>query len=221
MSMTLEYVDTIEEQKELYKRQKDLDLHIPESATIIGCGGVGAWVGLNLALIGVSTLYLVDYDKIEKHNLNRTPFKQSHIGDFKVTALANLIGERRNAEVIPITKKIEDPEVNLLFMDEIKESVIIDCKDNVDPLPNDLESNIIGGYDGLDISLHINPKPESIWGDEPTRYEITPSYVVPPQFLASMITLYLTTNDLWRERQQIKNTNMIEVFNQIMRGNNE
>lgn len=206
---------------ELYTRQSELSLTIPESATVIGCGGVGAWVGLNLALIGVSELYLIDFDKIEKHNLNRTPFKQSHIDLFKVNALADLINERRDIEVIPITKKIEDSEVNLLFMDKIEDSIIIDCKDNVEPLPNDLQSEIIGGYDGFDISLHIDPKSESIWGDEPTRYTVTPSYVVPPQFLANMITLYITTAELHREREQIRNTNMIEIFNQIMKGNNE
>lgn len=181
---------------DIYNRQKSLNLSVPESATVIGCGGVGSWVALDLALVGVKKLVLIDPDTVEDTNLNRTPFKLQHINQPKVNSIAEIIYERRSdTEVIALQKKFED--LNSIEYDLVKNTeIIVDCRDSSEPLPEEISKKvkIIGGYDGFKVTIHINPNYQNIWGDEPTTYTITPSFLVPPQFLACLIVLYICLN---------------------------
>lgn len=176
----------------IYDRQKELPLQIPHSATVIGVGGVGSWVALDLALVGVKKLVLVDPDTVEDTNLNRTPFKLSQIGEPKVQALMELVLERRdNIEIIPLQKWVE--KLSVTEKKQVKNTnVVIDCKDNSLPIEG-IKTPITGGYDGKQITLFISPDPKKIWGDEPVTYRTIPSYVVPPQFLASLIVNYIVS----------------------------
>jgi hypothetical protein len=198
----------------IYDRQKDLGLDIPKSVAVIGVGGVGSWVALDLALVGVKKLILVDHDIVEDTNLNRTPFCIKHIGQPKVVALSQLIIERRrDCQVIPIQKKYEDlNDVEKTFIEECQH--VIDCRDTIDP---PIRSPIVCGYDGFSITIHINPDYSKVWGDEPVRYTVTPSFVVPPQFLATLITLYLCCPEVRKEdKEVVVSTDIREVFNKIL-----
>ncbi|MBS1495096.1 MAG: ThiF family adenylyltransferase [Bacteroidetes bacterium] len=64
-------------------------------AIVAGLGGIGSWVALDLALIGVGSIFIFDNDKVEASNLNRTLFKESQIGKHKTKAVKELISERR------------------------------------------------------------------------------------------------------------------------------
>jgi len=168
---------------ELYTRQKTLKLDIPTNVAIIGVGGVGSWVAFNLALVGTKRLSLYDFDNLELSNLNRTPYKVSQIGMTKASALTELIKERRpDCEVLPFIKKINSKKDF-----ETDYDLIIDTRDT-SPMKGSI---MTGGYDGENISLHFNPNPDSIWGEGVTRYTVTPSYVVPPQLIANLITAYI------------------------------
>ena len=203
----------------LYERQDTLDLNPPTTVTVVGLGGVGIWVALNLALSGVKELFLVDFDNLEEHNLNRTPYKSSQIGSPKVIAAQDLINERRiDTLITPILSRIE--EIPEPFIEQIKNSVVIDCKDNSNALPYELKSKIIGGYDGMKMSLHINPSEDTVWGDTPTRYETVPSWLCPPQLIANFITYALCTGDL-PEDERVINTSMKQIFNNVIEVNND
>jgi len=182
---------------EIYSRQKDLNLNPPRSVAIIGVGGVGSWMALNLALVGSKKIVLVDHDEIEIHNLNRTPFKLQHVGCAKVIALSELIHERRNdVEVIALEKKIEEvDEVERIFFDDVE--CVVDCRDIKKPLPDFLAGRkvIALGYDGFRVTLHFNPNYDNLWG-QPVRYTVVPSFLVPPQLLANIVTLMLCTNTI-------------------------
>jgi len=205
----------------IYDRQKNLNLHIPNSVAVIGCGGVGSWVAVNMALTGVKKLILVDFDKVEEHNLNRTLFKQSQIGMLKTEALTQLVYERRkDIEVITINKRIED--CNEYELKEIEESdEIIDCRDTSEELPAGIESKarkITAGYDGFSITLHLNRQKGTVWGDSGhTRYTITPSWLVPPQFLAGLITLYLCNKDIQKNKEKIATFDIRNIFEYIFK----
>jgi len=199
----------------LYNRQKSLNLKIPDSVAVIGVGGVGSWVALNLALVGVKKLILVDHDTIEPHNLNRTPFKISNINMPKVLSIAEIIYERRqDIEIYPIQKKFEDLneyEQNLLKQCD----VIVDCRDTTNPpLPSDLQPKqvITAGYDGFNVTIHINPRYQSVWGEEQVTYTVTPSFLVPPQFLASLITLYIVCPEIHRSQEKISTFDIRKIF---------
>jgi len=206
---------------ELYNRQASLRLKIPKSACVIGCGGVGSWVAINLALTGVKKLVLVDHDKIEYHNLNRIPFTVSQVGIEKVNALLSFIALRRmDTEVVPIPKKIED--CNEIEMDIIKQcEVIIDCRDSISGLPEEIEKKakvITCGYDGYKVTIHINRNLDTVWGDEPVTYTITPSWLVPPQFLASIITLYVCVPSMQINTEKIFSFDMRDLIKILEKG---
>jgi len=205
----------------IYERQAPLNLKIPKSACVIGCGGVGSWVAINLALTGVKTLVLVDHDKVEYHNLNRTPFTITQVFDYKVNAIAYLIALRReDTEVIPIPKKIEecnDAEMDLISRCE----VIIDCRDSISGLPEEIEEKariITCGYDGYKVTIHINRNLDTVWGDEPVRYTVTPSWLVPPQFLASIITLYVCVPSMQINTEKIFSFDMRDLIKILEKG---
>ena len=200
---------------DLYNRQKSLNLKIPDSVAVIGVGGVGSWVALNLALVGVKKLVLVDHDTIEPHNLNRTPFKLSQIDQPKVLAISEIIYERRNdVEILPIQKKFED--LNDFELNQLKQcDVIVDCRDTTNPpLPSDLQPKqvITAGYDGFSVTIHINPRYQSVWGEEQVTYTITPSFLVPPQFLAALITLYIVCPEIHRNCERIQTFDIRKIF---------
>jgi tRNA A37 threonylcarbamoyladenosine dehydratase len=86
---------------EINNRQKNLVGDFSEhSAVVVGLGGIGNWVALDLALLGMGTLILYDNDKVEASNLNRTLFKLNHIGKSKVIAVKELISERRKDTIV-------------------------------------------------------------------------------------------------------------------------
>jgi len=202
---------------EIYDRQSTLNISPPKSVAVIGVGGVGAWVAFDLALTGVEKLIMIDSDIVKNHNLNRTPFRVDQIGTPKVLAVAELIAERRpQCTVIPIAKPVEtlsEYEVGLL-----RDAVIIDCRDTSGPLPHSLKSEIVGGYDGFSTTLHVNPSPDSVWGDGETTYTVTPSWLVPPQIIASLITMYICCKNYYMfDKEIIKTLDIRDLINIIMR----
>ena len=52
------------------------------SALVVGAGGIGNFVALNLALLGVGNIDIVDGDKIEDTNLNRQLLLYGRVGEF-------------------------------------------------------------------------------------------------------------------------------------------
>ncbi|MBS1515346.1 MAG: ThiF family adenylyltransferase [Bacteroidetes bacterium] len=95
-------------------------------AIVAGLGGIGSWVALDLALIGVGSILIYDIDKIEASNLNRTLFKESQIGEYKTDAVKELIAERRkDCLVLSFEEYFESEMLNKLDSVEY----FFDCTD--------------------------------------------------------------------------------------------
>jgi molybdopterin/thiamine biosynthesis adenylyltransferase len=178
--------------EELYKRQTELDLSIPEKVCIVGVGGIGSWVALNMGLIGVPEIFLIDYDLVELHNLNRTPFRTLDVALQKTTALSLIIGERRpDTKVRVINKRIE--ELSDFELMDLSNALILDCRDNLEEIPIKNNKVVKLGYDGLSVTMIFNPKYGKLWDLEPEdTYSVVPSFLAPTQFLATGITTLLT-----------------------------
>jgi molybdopterin/thiamine biosynthesis adenylyltransferase len=58
---------------------------------IIGVGGVGSWIALGLAQSGVKNFILCDPDTVKPHNLNRSLFYDSDIGELKTKVICNKV----------------------------------------------------------------------------------------------------------------------------------
>lgn len=177
----------------LYNRQSTLDLKLPDTIAVIGCGGGGSWVALFSALIGIKTIHLFDSDTIEESNRNRLPFSKESIGDLKTVETARLIESMRDTKVI-IHKEID---INNISPELLLCDVVFDCTDNYNVqkalfkycTKNEL-TYLKGGYNGNHITV-TSVIPE--WGEDEnvSGYEQppTPSYVIPAALSASLLVL--------------------------------
>ncbi len=96
---------------------------------VIGIGGLGCPLLTYLAMSGVGTLGIVDYDKVEISNLNRqTLFTINDIGKFKVYQAKNKIMKiNKELRVKVYKKKISSKNINSLIKDF---DIICDGTDN-------------------------------------------------------------------------------------------
>lgn len=76
-------------------RQESLNLTLPKAVAVVGCGGVGSWLALTLALAGVKCLWLFDHDVVSSSNLNRLPVLVTDEGKPKTEAIKFIITQLR------------------------------------------------------------------------------------------------------------------------------
>jgi len=224
-------------QNEIIDRQKTLNLNYYQDAIILGVGGIGSWVALNLALSGqINQLHIVDPDDIESSNLNRTPFRMCDIGVPKIDALKYLILERRVMDVdtyyqktdSELSKKLKDETgltsfinrtTDLAKMDD--KVVIVDCRDDVFEDFYDFPCKYYKiGYDGLEVTVDGNPRNTAVWG-RANSYRVTPSFVCPAQIAASLIVTDILTrikcddDEAAASYDVITNNNPFDLFGRI------
>ena len=177
----------------LYDRQSSLALTSYPFAIVLGLGGIGSWVALNLALSGkVQQLHLVDPDIVEDSNLNRTPFRMCDIGYPKVDAVKFIILERRPMVVKAYPIKTDDDMAKQMRQDidelyPIENGLIIDCRDDIyrDFYEYPCKYYKVG-YDGTELTIDGNPKDTPVWG-EADGYRVTPSFICPSQLAANLV----------------------------------
>lgn len=85
---------------------------------ILGAGGIGSNVAVNLVRSGISNLKIADFDRIDLSNLNRQFYFHDQIGRPKVEVLReNLVRIVPDLEIEIIDKKIEKNNIKDLFDD--------------------------------------------------------------------------------------------------------
>lgn len=176
---------------EMWKRQRELGLDVPESVAVIGVGGIGSWVAYFFARLGVKRLIIADADEIELHNLNRTPFRTYQVGMKKVEALAEIIYDfRDDIEIETIDGYITDHDERVESAD-----IVIDTRDNTRILP--VRTDFKLNYDGTIVSVYVKPSPDDLDFGEDAGYTTTPSYVVAPVIASAIVTHIVAKMD-WR-----------------------
>ena len=85
-------------------------LRVPPAVSVVGTGGVGAWIALFASIAGVRRLILFDPGVVDGKDLSRSPFKQQHLGMPKVTALQSLILELRPDAKVETYARGYEPE---------------------------------------------------------------------------------------------------------------
>jgi len=79
---------------------------------VLGVGGLGGWVALNLACVGIGEMLLIDFDKVELSNLNRQVlYGEADIGRFKAEAAADRLAQFNSSiELEPRVQKLDSEE---------------------------------------------------------------------------------------------------------------
>lgn len=177
---------------EIYDRQSGIGSFSDSSAIIIGLGGIGSWIALDLALLGVGTLILIDPDKLESSNLNRTLFRLDQVGSYKTLAIKELIAERRPDTIVLTFEETFYPQL----LEKYKVDFIFDATDNLATrsLISTQFSKTVStpyckcGYDGFQATLTINDFDSGRWGEDGS-YTAVPSFFGTPQILSALAVI--------------------------------
>ena len=202
-------------QQEIGNRQETIPLIKYDHAIVVGVGGIGSWVALNLALSGqITKLHIIDPDIVESSNLNRTPFRICDIGNPKVDALKYIILERRMMEIYTYQKRTDDTLLKKLKHDFgldrnsfpisqiIDSAVIVDCRDDVYEDMYDFPFKYYKlGADGLSATLDGNPRNTAVWG-QANGYRVTPSFICPSQLIANLAVTDILTEKITPEEMK-------------------
>ena len=201
--------------EDINNRQKGLIGDFSEtSAVVVGLGGIGNWVALDLALLGMGTLILYDNDKVEASNLNRTLFKLSHINKPKVSAVKELISERRKDTLVIVHQELFTVE-HLKKLEGI--DFIFDCSDSTklkDSIAQ-LKSKpryVKLGYNGFECTISIDDFESGRWGSD-SSYTITPSFFAPPQILSALGIIELLL--IKKQVSKTVNLNVKKILTQL------
>lgn len=96
--------------------------------TVVGAGATGSYAAIYAAQMGFQKITLVDPDRVEMSNLNRTPYSLEHVGMRKVDALADLLKEK----VPGVRVKVFKRPVESLRWERVKSDILLSCLDVVD-----------------------------------------------------------------------------------------
>ncbi|HEX7245373.1 MAG TPA: ThiF family adenylyltransferase [Solirubrobacterales bacterium] len=96
---------------------------------VLGVGGLGGWVALNLACVGIGEMLLIDFDRVELSNLNRQVlYGENDIGRFKAEAAADRLAQFNSSiRLEPRVQKLDSEEAVAEAIDGY--DVVIDAAD--------------------------------------------------------------------------------------------
>jgi molybdopterin/thiamine biosynthesis adenylyltransferase len=114
-------------QIQLWGEERQNNLQKKEIA-IIGCGGLGCSLGIALGSSGIGKIHLIDFDKVEIHNIHRQiAFTKEEIGKYKCEALSEAISSR--CDYVTVKPFIGDFEA--FSQTDVIPDLIIDATDNL------------------------------------------------------------------------------------------
>ncbi|MGH4123494.1 MAG: sulfur carrier protein ThiS adenylyltransferase ThiF [Clostridium sp.] len=95
---------------------------------IAGLGGLGSNVAVSLTRIGIGKLILVDFDKVDKSNLNRQQYFLRHIGMYKTEALKEILNDiNPDIELETTNVFVDETNIEGLFKDV---DILVEAFDN-------------------------------------------------------------------------------------------
>jgi PRTRC genetic system ThiF family protein len=106
---------------------------------VVGCGGTGSLVAEGLCRLLIKsdlTLMLVDFDRVEPHNLLRQNFFAGEVGKFKSQALAERLsrqyGRKIGYSVMPFERDLFDEPMGAGMYHKAMSLIIIGCVDTAE-----------------------------------------------------------------------------------------
>jgi adenylyltransferase/sulfurtransferase len=124
--------------KDLYVRQTVLpeigergqEALLKAKVAVVGCGGLGSLVAVQLAASGLGSLYLIDYDLVSVSNLHRQVFyRTADVGKLKTEVLSDYI---LHLSPFVEVKRSEKPLTRQNIEQELKDyDLVVDCTDSL------------------------------------------------------------------------------------------
>ena len=95
--------------------------------TICGAGALGANLAENLVRMGFKSLKIIDFDRIEAHNISTQPYGKGDIGQLKANTLIKNLYRATAIRTEAVCKRLTADNVHSLLK---KSDIVIDAFDN-------------------------------------------------------------------------------------------
>ena len=95
--------------------------------TVCGAGAVGSHLVNNMVRQGISTVTVIDFDRVEQHNIGAQTYTESDIGLFKVDALQSEVFRAVGVEISAVRQKLTERNVRIRLKDM---DLVVDGFDN-------------------------------------------------------------------------------------------
>ena len=107
---------------------------------VLGAGGLGSNCAVNLVRSGIRNLIIADYDIVELSNLNRQYYFSSHVEQYKVEALQDVLTAINSNVIVKIYKdKLTTENIPEIYK---KADILIEAFDTVEAKSMFLEATI-------------------------------------------------------------------------------
>lgn len=140
------------EQCSRFKGATWFDLVNDNTLVIIGAGGTGSWATLLLASLGKNTIFVIDYDSYEEHNLSGQFVEIADVGKTKVDALHDSVYKFTETSIRRVNAKYG-------AQNAYRTPYMISCLDNMKYRKiayNDWKSQFKEGDTGVFIDPRMN-----------------------------------------------------------------
>lgn len=180
---------------------------------VLGAGGLGSNCAVNLVRSGIRNLIIADYDIVELSNLNRQYYVSSHVGQYKVEALQDVLTAINSNVIVKIYKdKLTTENIPEIYK---KADILIEAFDAVEAksmflaatISLDVPKIMVSGLAGIGNSDTLRTKKLGqnlyIVGDEHSgvedAYPYAPRVAIAAAKQADLALLLLLENTMFNE----------------------
>lgn len=98
-----------------YSNQRDFYNPISDegNVSIVGAGGIGSPTCMGLVRMGIPTITIYDYDKVEPHNIPTQHYRIDDVGKLKIEAISEQANEIGFSEVRCQNKRVSENDILL------------------------------------------------------------------------------------------------------------
>lgn len=117
--------------------RKEQELLFQAHAAVAGLGGLGSNIAICLARMGVGSIHLIDFDRVDLSNLNRQQYFIRQIGMYKTEALKqNLQNINPYVQIRTDCVKVDEKNVEKLLQEDLYICEAFDSAENKAMLVN-------------------------------------------------------------------------------------
>lgn len=132
---------------------------------IAGCGAVGSNILDNLARQGAKSLSVIDFDRVDGHNVGTQTFGRQHQGQLKTAALKHRLYQDLGVTIKEIPRKLEVDNIDsFLKVDSGSNPIFIDGFDNSEARGLIKDFCMKGNYNCLHVGLYQDYA-EIVWNE--------------------------------------------------------
>jgi hypothetical protein len=114
--------------EEIYRGKDKIRQLFDRHITVCGVGAVGSNLVERLARQGCGNFRVIDFDRVEEHNINNQIFTSKDVGQYKSAAIEDRVLDINSGNVDAVWKKLDSDNIKKYFKGT---ELVVDCFDNI------------------------------------------------------------------------------------------